>query len=82
MSAPSGGPVATAVMDEEFDAYRECRETMPGNHRAVLSARHERGLSTGETATEMGVPRGTVAMRLHHATIWLMNCLRTKGAVS
>lgn len=37
-------------------------------HRTVLVLRHLTGLSIDELATVLGIPRGTVASRLHHAT--------------
>jgi RNA polymerase sigma-70 factor (ECF subfamily) len=37
-------------------------------HRAVIVLRHLAGLSIDELAEVLGIPRGTVASRLHHAT--------------
>jgi len=38
------------------------------DHRAVVVLRHLAGLPIDEIAEVLGVPRGTVASRLHHAT--------------
>jgi RNA polymerase sigma-70 factor, ECF subfamily len=38
------------------------------DHRAVIVLRHLAGLSIDELAEVLGIPRGTVASRLHHAT--------------
>lgn len=37
-------------------------------HRAVVALRHLTGLRIDEIAEVLGIPRGTVASRLHHAT--------------
>ena len=41
---------------------------LTGDHRAVVVLRHLGGLQIDEIAEVLGVPRGTVASRLHHAT--------------
>lgn len=38
------------------------------DHRTVIVLRHLAGLSIDDLAEALGVPRGTVASRLHHAT--------------
>ena len=38
------------------------------DHRAIVVLRHLTGLQIDEIAEVLGVPRGTVASRLHHAT--------------
>jgi RNA polymerase sigma-70 factor (ECF subfamily) len=38
------------------------------DHRAVVVLRHMAGLPIDEIADVLGIPRGTVASRLHHAT--------------
>jgi len=38
------------------------------DHRAIVVLRHLVGLSIDEIAEVLGIPRGTVASRLHHAT--------------
>lgn len=75
-------PIHRALTEEVFDAYEACLEAMPENHRQIWKARQVRGLSTTEVAAELGITKGAVAMRLFHATSWLMNCLRSKGAIS
>jgi RNA polymerase sigma-70 factor (ECF subfamily) len=42
--------------------------TLTPEHRAIIALRHLGGLQLTEIAEVLGVPRGTVASRLHHAT--------------
>jgi RNA polymerase sigma-70 factor (ECF subfamily) len=63
----AGGPdlaAATALRDQLDRAL----STLSPDHRAIVVLRHLAGLSIDELAEVLGIPRGTVASRLHHAT--------------
>jgi RNA polymerase sigma-70 factor (ECF subfamily) len=54
-----------AALRDELD--RAIARLTP-DHRAVVVLRHLAGLPIDEVADVLGIPRGTVASRLHHAT--------------
>ncbi|HET9851541.1 MAG TPA: RNA polymerase sigma factor [Candidatus Limnocylindrales bacterium] len=63
--ARQGDFVARAAARDELD---RALAMLSPDHRAVLVLRHLAGLSIDELAEVLGIPRGTVASRLHHAT--------------
>jgi RNA polymerase sigma-70 factor (ECF subfamily) len=56
---------AGAALRDQLD---RALATLSPDHRAVVVLRHLAGLSIDELADVLGIPRGTVASRLHHAT--------------
>lgn len=56
---------ARAALRDQLD---RALGTLTPDHRAVIVLRHLAGLSIDELAEVLGIPRGTVASRLHHAT--------------
>ncbi len=55
--------------------------TLPEAYRAVLLMRHIEELSYDEMAQALGVPLGTVKVRLHRARLQLMEKLRSNGII-
>jgi RNA polymerase sigma-70 factor (ECF subfamily) len=50
------------------DQLQRALDTLTPDHRAVIVLRHLTGLPLDEIAEVLGIPYGTVASRLHHAT--------------
>jgi RNA polymerase sigma-70 factor (ECF subfamily) len=61
-----GGDLATDVATR--DQLDRGLAALTPDHRAIVVLRHLVGLSIDEIAEVLGIPRGTVASRLHHAT--------------
>ena len=64
LAGPGDFASETALRDELDRALA----LLTPDHRAVIVLRHLAGLSIDELAEVFGIPRGTVASRLHHAT--------------
>ncbi|MCA8964744.1 MAG: sigma-70 family RNA polymerase sigma factor [Planctomycetes bacterium] len=62
-----GSPVAANERRELVGKLREHIDRMPQEQRQVLLLQLEHGLSPAEVAEVLGVPPGTVRMRLHRA---------------
>jgi RNA polymerase sigma-70 factor (ECF subfamily) len=62
--AAGGDHPADVALRDQLD---RALGTLTPDHRAVVILRHLAGLSTDEVAEVLGIPRGTVASRLHHA---------------
>lgn len=52
---------------EEAGAVRAALAELSPEHREIITLRHLDGLSYGELAERLGIPRGTVMSRLFHA---------------
>ncbi|MFT5050604.1 MAG: RNA polymerase sigma-70 factor (ECF subfamily) [Chlamydiales bacterium] len=74
-------PLDSVVADEMTHSFQLCRNRLTPVLAAVWDARYERHLDPAATAEELGIPAGTVAVRLHRAKDALMECLRGKGVV-
>lgn len=74
-------PLESLVLDELAAALRSCRDELSENLRIVWAARHERELSGRDTAVELGLTDGAVALRLHRAKDHLWKCLQRKGVL-
>lgn len=57
----------SASLEDRDQIDRAFRQLSP-EHRAVVVVTHYLGLSGPEAADALGIPRGTVKSRLHHAT--------------
>lgn len=61
------GPYASAESAEITSRVREALDLIPSHHREVLLRHYLDGEGVEEIARAMGIPRGTVLSRLHHA---------------
>ncbi len=62
-----GGPAGDLERAELREAVRRAIEALPDDARQTLLLREVDGLSYSEIAESLGVPKGTVMSRLHHA---------------
>jgi RNA polymerase sigma-70 factor (ECF subfamily) len=67
--------------DRLFDAIliEEALASLSTEHRAVIVKAYYRGLSIAQTATELGIPDGTVKSRLHYGLRALRLALQERG---
>ena len=67
--------------DALFDAIiiQEALASLTADHRAVIVKAYYRGLSIAQTATELGIPDGTVKSRLHYGLRALRLALQERG---
>jgi RNA polymerase sigma-70 factor (ECF subfamily) len=54
----------------------EALSHLPQAHRDVLVLRYFQGLTEAEIASELGIPKGTVKSRVHHALRKLRDALQ------
>jgi RNA polymerase sigma-70 factor (ECF subfamily) len=74
-------PLAAAERAQDRDRVRAALRKLPPRHHDVLVRHYFDGQSVEKIAREMGIPRGTVLSRLHHARLKMaktMNRLRTR----
>lgn len=64
LESPSEPPDDAVLRKDRVRAVRDAIDRLDEKHRAVVTLRIIRGLSTKETATALGVPEGTVLSRL------------------
>ncbi|HVN36681.1 MAG TPA: sigma-70 family RNA polymerase sigma factor [Myxococcota bacterium] len=64
---PSGGPDEESERGELRQALARAIERLPDEARRTLLLREVDGLSYSEIAKALGIPKGTVMSRLHHA---------------
>jgi len=83
---PSGGaapsPEAAALLDEERELLVQALNAMREEDRLVVGYRYLLGLSEAETASALGVPKGTVKSRLARALARLRSSLSELGPES
>ncbi|MBI4575208.1 MAG: sigma-70 family RNA polymerase sigma factor [Planctomycetes bacterium] len=74
---PARGPPPGAALEEaeRREAVRAAVAALPEDYRAVVALRYLEGLSTGETAAALGIPEGTVKVRLFRARARLREVL-------
>ncbi len=63
---------------DEIAALRKMIAKLPEESRQVLIMHYTEGFSTAEIGDALGIPRGTVKSRLHHARLALKTMLGTK----
>lgn len=64
---PEGDPFELICRAELLERVQHSIQRLPTYHRGVIIMRELRGLSYEEMAQEMGVSKGTIMSRLHHA---------------
>jgi len=74
-------PAAALERGEVREALTRAIEALPEDARRTLLLREVDGLSYGEIAESLGIPKGTVMSRLHHARRRVREMLIEAGAV-
>jgi len=75
------GPSRALERSQLRVALAEAIETLPEDARRTLVLREVDGLSYAEISEALGVPKGTVMSRLHHARRRVREALAEKGVV-
>jgi RNA polymerase sigma-70 factor (ECF subfamily) len=75
----ASGPVGELERAELRETIRRAIEELPDDARQTLLLREVDGLSYSEIAKSLGVPKGTVMSRLHHARRRLRTLLTEQG---
>jgi RNA polymerase sigma-70 factor (ECF subfamily) len=78
---PDAGPDVELDRGELRDALARAVEQLPEDARRTLLLREVDGLSYAEIAAALGIPKGTVMSRLHHARRRVRQLLVEAGAV-
>jgi RNA polymerase sigma-70 factor (ECF subfamily) len=76
----ASGPAGDLERAELRETIRRAIEELPDDARQTLMLREIDGLSYSEIAKSLGVPKGTVMSRLHHARRRLRVLLAEQGA--
>ncbi|RMG99975.1 MAG: sigma-70 family RNA polymerase sigma factor [Deltaproteobacteria bacterium] len=74
-------PDEAVARKEIRDAFRAALDELPEIHRSVIVLRELQGMSYAEMADALGVPKGTIMSRLHHARRKLREALEARGIV-
>jgi len=75
----SSGPARDLERAELREAIRAAIDELPDDARQTLLLREVDGLSYAEIAESLGVPKGTVMSRLHHARRRMRDLLAKRG---
>jgi RNA polymerase sigma factor (sigma-70 family) len=78
-SAPGNGPSAGIAVAEVASALADCRARLSPEQRVVLEMRYEGAVEAEVIASELGVHRNTVHVRVFRALQSLRECLQRKG---
>ena len=78
---PAGGPDEESERGELRQALARAIERLPDEARRTLLLREVDGLSYSEIAKALGIPKGTVMSRLHHARRRVRQLLVEEGMV-
>ncbi|HKQ63205.1 MAG TPA: sigma-70 family RNA polymerase sigma factor [Candidatus Polarisedimenticolaceae bacterium] len=73
-------PLVAAQRIQARERVRQALRALPQGQRDVLVCHYFDGLSVEEVAGELGIPRGTVLSRLHHARRKLARWLNRHGS--
>jgi RNA polymerase sigma-70 factor (ECF subfamily) len=76
-----GGPAGALERSEIRERVARAVDTLPEVHRETLLLREAEGLSYGEIAQALGIPKGTVMSRLHYARKRVQKILEEDGLV-
>ncbi len=77
---PSPGPDAVLQVQRSADLFDELVQEMPERYQAILYLRYREDLAYEEIADALGIPLGTVKVRLHRAHEALRRKLSARGA--
>ncbi len=75
----ASGPAGDLERAELREAVRRAIEALPDDARQTLLLREVDGLSYSEIAKSLGIPKGTVMSRLHHARRRVRTLLAEQG---
>lgn len=64
-------PLTVASQSEQRDWVREALQQLPENYRVPVQLVYYQGLTYGEAAEALGIPKGTVKSRVHAAILKL-----------
>jgi RNA polymerase sigma-70 factor (ECF subfamily) len=81
LEAADGGPAGALERAEIRERVAAAVDTLPQVHRETLILREMEGLSYGEIAQALGIPKGTVMSRLHYARKRVQKILEDEGVV-
>jgi RNA polymerase sigma-70 factor, ECF subfamily len=76
---PGPGPDALVAMDESIERFDQLVREMPEHYQAILYLRYREDLAYEEIAETLGIPLGTVKVRLHRAHEMLRRKLKARG---
>ena len=79
LEADGPGPDSQLVEDERADAVRRALVQLAEPYRVVVVLRHYEGLKFREIGDVLGIPEGTVKMKLHYAVRALHRRLQEMG---
>ncbi len=82
LSGPEEGPALDLERRELRDQLAAAIESLPDPARQTLMLREVDGLSYTEIAQVMGIPKGTVMSRLHHARHKVQQTLLESGVAA
>ena len=77
---PGPGPEAMLQVQRSAERFDEMVQEMPEHYRAILYLRYREDLAYEEIADALGIPLGTVKVRLHRAHEILRRKLSARGA--
>jgi RNA polymerase sigma-70 factor (ECF subfamily) len=73
-------PEAAMMKKELVGQLRRALKQLPFDDREIITLQHFRGMSYGEIATLLDIPRGTVMSRLYYARKKLANLMKEDDA--
>lgn len=76
---PGPGPDAQLMLDRSAERFDELLREMPEHYQAILYLRYREDLAYEEIAETLGIPLGTVKVRLHRAHGILRRKLSARG---
>jgi len=76
---PGPGPDERMAMEESIERFDRLVQEMPEHYRAILFLRYREDLAYEEIAETLGIPLGTVKVRLFRAHETLRRKLKARG---
>lgn len=74
-AAGDAGPESLVAKLETREIFTRAVDRLPAQDRALLALRYREGMTQGQVADAMGMPEGTVKVRLHRARAALKRLL-------